>query len=618
MQPTSKNVTTNPNITMEEDNHTVKISISIRYLMIDTDENSISTISIPGFVSNSIVGEPRYPIKIINLPLNDDMSYSVTSLSGNSVELPLSLEIAEEDQTDDECLNFISATDSSENLNSELSSGWLPKETILTSNAQFYRGYGFQQFQLNPIQYNQDTHKVRIYRELNYTLIPAYVPSNLSTKSSSKSTKLNIAENDFFFDTFVTQTNSCENASARYHSISSGDIITNPTQLGYLIITTRQHLEAASKISKWKRLLGYDVKTISKSGSWTVEEIEQSIQNYKNNNPNFYYLLLIGDENQIPGKSFKHFNYAKYGYYTSDFQYACFDGDSDITPDIYFGRIPASISEESSAAINKIIAYEQNPPSDSQFYKSAFHASEFVDYEKDRELLPGEEGRMFCYTSEEATIAMQNRCGFDITRIYAANAYVSPKLWSTLYVGDNAEIPSYLQKDNFLWNGTGNNIISCINSNTGVSYGLYRGHGSFDGWSSLLQFNSNDIKKLTNRNKYPIIFSITCKTGAYNKDSTCLAKNLLLANNAGASGVIAASEASYSTYNDILTSFLLRSTWPNSLLRIYPKKVRANNDRFCNAIDESDKLINNYCYQLGNALNNATNCITSFLLPLTT
>ena len=45
----------------------------------------------------------------------------------------------------------------------------------------------------------------------------------------------------------------------------------------------------------------------------------------------------------------------------SDNRYVTISGD-DILPDMYIGRLPANNASETTAMVNKILSYEQNPP----------------------------------------------------------------------------------------------------------------------------------------------------------------------------------------------------------------------------------------------------------------
>lgn len=610
MKEVAKELSTAPTITIQENGDNLRLSFSMRYISMETNEEGLTEFYIPGFTGNSISGENLYPIKNFNIPIEDGKIFEISENISSSVNMPAKLSIVPEPMIDSETNDHLLATESRNSKTTESHGIWIPQSLAIAMPSQFYRGYGFIPIQLSPIQYNEDEQIVRINYEFTIDIFQTTFSEGSLKSKANDIVKLNISEDDDFFDNYIVATPSFKNKINKQRVVSDGDISPSPIKFGYLILTTRHHLNAASKLAKWKTLLGYDVKTVSKTKAWTQSEIESSIQSYKNENQYFYYLLLIGDETQLPPITLYHPDPLSKNY-VSDFPYACMDGETDLTPDIYYGRIPTSDGNESADLVEKIITYEKTPPTNQKFYKSAFHAAEFEETDNNTNitLLPGEEARMFVYTSEEASIAMNKNCNFEISRIYRAHDFVYPKLWSSIYVGDDKKIPDYLLKPGFVWNGSKDNIVSRINS--GIVYGLYRGHGKTSGWGTRINMQTTDLSKLSNTDQYPIIFSITCLTGAYNKDTQCFAKQILTQKKSGASGVIASTEVSYSGKNDLLTGLLLRSIWPKSNLEIYPRSLREYSDKFDTAIDISENSLRSPKSQLGKALNYATN---SFIL----
>lgn len=73
---------------------------------------------------------------------------------------------------------------------------------------------------------------------------------------------------------------------------------------------------------------------------------------------------------------------------------------------------------------------------------------------------------------------------------------------------------------------------------------------------------------LNNGSKLPVVFSINCLTGKFNHVRDCFAETFLKKENGGCVGIIAASEASLSGYNDALSEMMFDAIWPSNVLRI--------------------------------------------------
>ena len=131
--------------------------------------------------------------------------------------------------------------------------------------------------------------------------------------------------------------------------------------------------------------------------------------------------------------------------------------------------------------------------------------------------------------------------------------------WSSKY-SDGSLLPTELQPDSFPWNGNSTSIASYINN--GVFYTLHRDHGNINGWGHP-SFMTGDVNQLQNGNKLPVIFSLNCQTGKYNTSEDCFAETFLKKVNGGCAGIFAATEISFSGYNDAMTLGMFDAIWPN-------------------------------------------------------
>ncbi|MBC8485378.1 MAG: T9SS type A sorting domain-containing protein, partial [Bacteroidetes bacterium] len=116
---------------------------------------------------------------------------------------------------------------------------------------------------------------------------------------------------------------------------------------------------------------------------------------------------------------------------------------------------------------------------------------------------------------------------------------------------------------NCTWNGNTNDVINGINN--GAFMLVHRGTGSEQGWGEP-DFSNNDINALNNTN-LTFIWSIDCLTGKFNLSGECFAEKFHRhtsgGNNAGALGIVAASEISYSLVSDVYAWGAFDNMWPD-------------------------------------------------------
>ncbi|MGA9347303.1 MAG: C25 family cysteine peptidase [Anaerolineae bacterium] len=181
----------------------------------------------------------------------------------------------------------------------------------------------------------------------------------------------------------------------------------------------------------------------------------------------------------------------------SDNLYVTVNGD-DILPDMHIGRLPVNSSAEASTVINKILDYEQNPPSGDWNQRALFVADNADD--------AGD----FAALSD------------DIADNYLPSAYIAHKV--------------YYQVTHFTQSETTAAIIEAIND--GRLLANYVGHGGNALWAAEGLFRAdatrNDIGSLTNGPRLLMMLSMTCATGYFHYPSiACLDESLIRAQGKG-------------------------------------------------------------------------------------
>jgi hypothetical protein len=241
------------------------------------------------------------------------------------------------------------------------------------------------------------------------------------------------------------------------------------------------------------------------------------------------------------------------------------DGDDDLTPDLFYGRLPVATVSEADVVVDKIINYEKNPVDDESFYKLGVNCAYFQDRDDIYNKKDGYADRRFAQTSEEVRDALMAE-GINVERVYKTDSDVTPLYWNNGTYSFGESIPEDLKKPSFSWTGNAADINSIINS--GVFYVLHRDHGAQTCWGDPA-YTISDINTLTNEDKLPVVFSMNCLTGKFDKD--CFCETFLKKSNGGCVAIYGATETSFSGYNDALTEGMFDAIWPSSKLHpIFP------------------------------------------------
>ncbi|MBM4157875.1 MAG: T9SS type A sorting domain-containing protein, partial [Ignavibacteria bacterium] len=238
------------------------------------------------------------------------------------------------------------------------------------------------------------------------------------------------------------------------------------------------------------------------------------------------------------------------------------DIDNNQLPDIVMARMTAQDATQLQTMITKFIDYEKNPPTDANFYYKPITA------------LGWQTERWFQICSETVGGFWKKKMGKLPTRINAIYSGTPSTVWSTNqntqmvvdYFGPAGRYYIPLTPDSLGgWSGgTAAMVVSALNN--GAFALQHRDHGSVTGWGEPA-FTSTNIDQLTNVGLLSYIFSINCLTGKYNNSTECFAEKFhrykYNGQNAGALGLIAASEVSYSFVNDTYVWGMMDNFWPD-------------------------------------------------------
>lgn len=302
-----------------------------------------------------------------------------------------------------------------------------------------------------------------------------------------------------------------------------------------LLITSPELEESWKPYAKWRTQTGYrtairTTESIDQSikGDFDIQEkIRQTVQSYIRAHKTKSVILggdsLPGGKGHVPDRD--TFHQTRWGknediptdiYYLSptnwdadgDGIYGEWEDDKDaITyPDgsVGLGRIPVRSIEDVKAYTDKVIAYESNYPKGTFATTMGYLCTE-----------PHAEPKLL--TSQKNHLSKTWKSG-EIYQYYTRN---TP--W------DEPEKPGShaLSADN---------VVDLINKKTTGKLHIH-GHGLLHCWQfeHHTAFTSEHVSKLTNKNHYPVVTTVSCFTGQYDapKDP-CIAESMLRVPDAGA------------------------------------------------------------------------------------
>ena len=439
--------------------------------------------------------------------------------------------------------------------------GWFPREVVETGEVRVYRGRSVAEVGVYPVRYDWKNGVVRACSKIVYRV--TFGEGGLRSAPEGR-----IAPDDSFLDN--TTLNGNVGAAGYEMFRSAGD--TGSAGKDYLILSTPEFEEAVRRLADWKRTLGFGVHTRLR-GDWTPERIKSAVKEVYRSAPSLYYLLIVGDHDDVPAEDMARTIVNNKGYafdyrYVTDYYYGCVDGEGDVLADLYRGRLPVSTAMEAVTVVDKIIRYERNPVRDAAFYDMGLHCAYFEDCFPDGTDGPGDgiEDKRFTLTSEEVRNYMLSK-GKTVNRVYFAydynysetDNYPPPTFWNKGEFAWGDSIPVELQRPYFAWDGDSADIVRYIDE--GAFYVLYRGHGTDSTWVQP-HFTGDNILSLANGDRLPVVFSINCETGSFQEDD-CFAEVFLRKKGGGAVAVYAATEKSWPGYNDAMVIGMFDAIWPD-------------------------------------------------------
>jgi hypothetical protein len=299
----------------------------------------------------------------------------------------------------------------------------------------------------------------------------------------------------------------------------------NPNGARFIIVTPPSLLAEAEKLAKHRQSMGISthlVTTTQIAGSPVVAFTATLLRNWLRN----YYddhavkpkwLLLLGDAEHIP-THYDQPNSWNMARNASDIWYGQFAPGAGPTtvPLIGIGRIPVDTAAQAATVINKIIAYELQPPANpvlgQDFYSRLTFASYFESYGT-------RDDRWFIEVSEQIRSHAVGQ-GFSVRRIYNTEPQANPTMYRS-----GTPVPLALRRPGFAWDGSGQDIVDAVNQGTTLLY--HRDHGNWNGWGDP-EFTTSSLSQISvKKNQFPVVFSINCASGIFDNETVDLPGNIL-------------------------------------------------------------------------------------------
>ncbi len=526
------------------DSTSISVYYKIEAVNLEDDDlyEGTSWLKINGFGLSYSIENPSLPFRCdkITLPPNKEFE-SISIIKARYIEQSIELTPARPLQGDDEYIPYTKS-----NVPPIKYSKFKTPSNIITSNLTSKMGQQVVNVNIEPVQYDNDLHKIVLFWEFEYKInFKDIEPSFTSNSEPDVASSSIYAGNDIeplaWWDDDTPQPSIKYGCDGKYSSAN------------YLIISSMPYVEVCEELASLKNILGYPTSLCIKNG-WTSAEVKDSISHYAQILPNLKYVLIIGGNSDVPAQQI--FRNTKYNNpYVSDFYYSCLDGENDLTPDLYIGRIPVNSVKEANVILDKLYNYQLSPITDESFYRNGVNCAYFQLLNESNSSTTEE--RRFVHTSEEVRDYL-TQFGKNIERIYAAPSGTTPTYWNNIAYGTGGLIPAELRDPSFNWGGNASNIVSSINA--GCFYILHRDHGGIDCWGSPY-FSISHLLQLNNQSKLPVVFSMNCLTGSFNK--TNFAEEFLKLEGGGAISVFAATEVTYSGLNDAMVHGMFTAPWPN-------------------------------------------------------
>jgi hypothetical protein len=270
-------------------------------------------------------------------------------------------------------------------------------------------------------------------------------------------------------------------------------------------------------------------------------------------------------------------------------------GEEDATPELYVGRIPASLPSEMEAAVNKILGYELDPPG-GDWFTNAFVAGALMDEPN--------------YIADPYTLPSDNFWSGTGFNPFGDNAWEVAQKVKGILEGrwDVLELADYPQ----FAGGNYSSMIDNLSHQTaaaawgrGNSMVFWAGHG-YEAVGALAEYNGDGVEPIFDAvlpfisyldminpvtgGQLPLVYASACYVGQFDKDDTRSFEGAITSPQGGAIGLIAGDGDTFRMEN--ITAEGFGNWWLSQ--RFFELVVRGGMDRPGQALGELKRQYHEY------------------------
>lgn len=336
---------------------------------------------------------------------------------------------------------------------------WYPEKNVLLGKPYILRNVRGIAVRFQPFQYNPVKGILRIAERI--TVKVKKVGAGAVNILNTPANALSPSFDILYKDHFVNY----QHIRPRYDFVADGEKM--------IIIAAGSYASTMETLAAWKNQKGIKTDLYeypSETGGTGDAAVKRFIQG-KYDSDKISYVLLVGDLDDIPSPSG--------GGGRSDPSYTKVAGN-DHYPDLFVGRFSVSSGSEAEAMVNNALKYEKEPDPNGEWYHKSIGMASNSGRPPDNEWMDDFRDMLLAYNYTE------------VDKIYQGQG------------------------------GTISQITSALNEGRGLFN--YMGHGNsgtfgFQGAS----MSSNSFKTLNNSDKLPLLISVACNNGQFDK-SDCIAE----------------------------------------------------------------------------------------------
>ena len=374
---------------------------------------------------------------------------------------------------------------------------------------------------------------------------------------------------------FIAVSDTALRQPERIEIIAPTDLAAANHGADYLVVTHSKFLSAAKRLAAWRATPGgggYRTKVVTTdeiyntfgNGAVSPKAIKAFLTHAYQSwaPPALSYVVLFGDGTfdfrgvdteihleppELDGYIPTHYlRTDSFGRTAADHWYATVSGHDAFT-DFYIGRLSVETVSQSETVVDKILAYEQSPPSGDWRRKIISVADDEVSNSGD-----------FIFKKSLNEIAKDHtRLGYETIEVFLEDVIdeveARPADYSNI-------LPRYIARDR---------IIKALGE--GAVLAQYAGHGGRTVWTHESIFDNADVEEVEETAKIPFMLVLSCYNGYFDKPGEpSMAEKLLRKERGGIIGMLSATRLTYGSGNDALNRIIFDMLFKRNIRQLGP------------------------------------------------